>query len=72
MVMMVRIEAICVLMEKSIGFNFRKEITGICDILFRSDCFTSVCETDTSVWIDCRSIFEITVYNGLVEVAGFL
>lgn len=70
--MMVRIEAICILMKKSIGFNFRKEITGICDILLGSNCFTSVCETDAAVWIDSRSIFEITVYNGLVEVAGFL
>ena len=53
-----------------IGFNFGKEIASIVDILFGTNCFTSVCEADTSLQIDDGAKNEITVYDGFVEVAG--
>jgi len=59
-----------VMAEKLLGLDLVEHVAGIVDALLGPHRLTSVREPDTSLQIDNGTEHEITVHDGLVEIAG--
>lgn len=61
---------VMVMAEKLLGLDLVEHVAGIVDALLGPHRLTSVREPDTSLQIDNGTEHEISVHDGLVEIAG--